>query len=282
MTGLRNELRSIGEQTNSRLSAVEKGLTLIDENINSKVKSEVSSMKTDIVNSIQKEMQDKLQDSVRQEVREIEDQKVRALNLICFNLGESESKEPEVRKEHDMRKFRELCSLLGVENVDIKLCFRLGNRHDGSTRPLKIILNNKKQRKDIVDRAFNIKNLKSNMKRCIITKDLTPRQREANKRRRLEAKKQTTKHSAQSTHASSETTGKAQTVSDESDYNDETVLDVSKTQSQNLLLPRGNIVFPPSYAHSDGRISPFSDLEDTSTQLQDSILNCSAIVQDMG
>ena len=144
MTGLRNELKLIGEQTSSRLSAVEKNLAMIDTNIKDKVKDEVSAMKSDIVCNIHKEIEEKLQDSVRKEVREIEDQKSRVLNLICFNLKESESKESEVRKSHDVGKFRELCGLLGVKDIDIKLCFRLGNRRNGTCRPLKVIMNNKK------------------------------------------------------------------------------------------------------------------------------------------
>ena len=281
MTGLQNELKMIGKQTDSRLSAVEKNLACIDNNINSKVKAEVSALKSGVVHDIQKELKETLQDSVRKEIREIEDQKLRVLNLICFNLIESDSRDPEARKEHDIRKFCEMCDLLGVKNVDVKLCFRLGNKQNNTNRPLKIILNNKKQRKEIIDSAANIKSLQSSVfKRCIITKDLTPRQREANKQRREDKKKGETKVKDRAE------VGVTQTASDESDYNDETVLDTTSTQSQPLLKMRGDVLFPNLHKSGDGRVSPFSDIDDTTidmgSQLQDSILlNCSAIVQNV-
>jgi hypothetical protein len=59
-------------------------------------------------------------------------------------------------------------------------------------RPLKIIFNNKKQRKDILDNASKIKNIPA--KNCltmrIILKDLTVQQRDQNKKRRAEKIKQ--------------------------------------------------------------------------------------------
>ena len=163
----------------------------------------------------------------------------------------------------------------------LKLCFRLGNKQNNSNRPLKIILNNKKQRKEIIDSAANIKSLQSSVfKRCIITKDLTPRQREANKQRREDKKKGETKVKDRAE------VGVTQTASDESDYNDETVLDTTSTQSQPLLKMRGDVMFLNLHKSGDGRVSPFSDIDDTTidmgSQLQDSILlNCSAIVQNV-
>ena len=119
---------------------------------------------------------------------------------------------------------------------------------------------------------MNIKSLHSDMKRCIVTKDLTPRQRETNKLRR-QAKKSENKD------CDRQLTSEKQ-VSDESDYNEETVLDITSSQSQNMLLMKDGIMFT---SHSAGKLSPFSDVEDRALggQLQDSILNCSAIVQNM-
>ena len=49
---------------------------------------------------------------------------------------------------------------------------------------------------------------------------------------------------------------------------------------------RGDVMFPNLHKSGDGRVSPFSDIDDTTidmgSQLQDSILlNCSAIVQNV-
>ena len=45
-----------------------------------------------MVEEIKQEVKSTLQDDVRKEIREIEDQKVRATNLILFNVPESDEK----------------------------------------------------------------------------------------------------------------------------------------------------------------------------------------------
>jgi hypothetical protein len=55
-----------------------------------KIKEEVGEIKPKIVDEIKDEIRATLQEVVRREIREIEDQKIRAFNLIVFNLPESE------------------------------------------------------------------------------------------------------------------------------------------------------------------------------------------------
>ena len=90
--------------------------------------------------------------------------------------------------------FIELCNKIGVSNPDIKLAFRLGNYREDATniRPLKIIFNSKKDRKDILDNVTKIRKIGKHDKlsKCIISKDLTVRQRQTNKKRREEKAKQ--------------------------------------------------------------------------------------------
>ena len=66
------------------------------------------------------------------------------------------------------------------------MCIRLGPANPQKTRALKVILNNKKQRNEIIENFRKIRNLQEHdLKRCIVTKDLTKKQREENKARRL-------------------------------------------------------------------------------------------------
>ena len=76
--------------------------------------------------------------------------------------------------------------------MDFDVFFRIGKQEAHTTRPLKIILSNKKQRKEIIDKSNNIKKVttSSEYKNCIITKDLTVRQRENIKARKLLYKKE--------------------------------------------------------------------------------------------
>lgn len=45
--------------------------------------------------------------------------------------------------------FTQISNSIGVENFEIKLAFRLGNRNKGVNRPLKVIWDSKKTRTDI-------------------------------------------------------------------------------------------------------------------------------------
>ena len=138
------------------------------------------------------EIKASLQDDVRKEIREIEDKKKRTLNLIIYHMPECTSTNSSVRKEFDIKQFSELCNIIGIQELDIHVCFRLGNFNTSKCRPLKIVLNNKKHRKDILDNASKIRELpqSNQLKKCIITKDLTPQQREMNKVRRQQMQQQ--------------------------------------------------------------------------------------------
>ena len=144
-------------------------------------------MRPMFVDDIKQEIKQSLQNDIRREVREIEDQKIRSMNLIIFNLEESQSSISSVRQQEDISAVKTLFDNIGVSNVDVNVGFRLGNKDPKKTRPLKLILNNKRQRKEIMDNVSKIKNLHDqNLKKCIVVKDLTPSQREINKQRRLE------------------------------------------------------------------------------------------------
>ena len=169
---------------------MEHKLSTMDSEMNKKIEGKINNMKIELQNEVVEKIKGGLQDDVRKEVREIEDQKQRALNLICFNIAESKSKSSDDRKKHDTEKFTELCHRIGVKEIDIKLAFRLGTPQSGKIRPLEVIFNNKKHRKDILDHASNIRSISAStgLHKCIIAKDLTVRQREENKKRREERK----------------------------------------------------------------------------------------------
>ena len=115
--------------------------------MSSNIQSEITSMKPQMIEEIKREVESTLQDDVRKEIREIEDQKVRAMNLILFNVPESDEKVSEKRKDHDLKLISELCTILQIEKADIKTAFRLGNpspKTSVKTWPLKLVFNNKK------------------------------------------------------------------------------------------------------------------------------------------
>ena len=67
--------------------------------------------------------------------------------------------------------FTQICNSIGVENFDIKLAFRLGNRKEGVNKPLKVILDSKKTRTDIINNAkFIVNKAPERFKRVVISK----------------------------------------------------------------------------------------------------------------
>ena len=119
-------------------------------------------------------------------MREIENQKRRTLNLAIFNLPESRHSDPIQRKEENEHKFYELCYCIGVDKPDVKTIFRLGNQTHRKIRAIKVILNNKVHRKNILDNLSKIKDLPKSigLSRCIIVKHLTVSQWELNKEKK--------------------------------------------------------------------------------------------------
>ncbi len=157
MTGLTHQLKTIEENTKDRIDNMEHRMANMDRELGNRVKQEVSSLKEDLVKDVKSEIKTSLQDEVRKEILEIEDQRRRALNLIWFNLPESSSTNSLERKNYDLHHFKELCNRIGVPETDIAMTLRLGNKHDERNRPLKIVMNNKKHRKDIIDNTPNLK-----------------------------------------------------------------------------------------------------------------------------
>jgi hypothetical protein len=174
MTGLSLQLKSIEEKTYNRISILEQKMDMGE-----KVKEEVSTLKTGLVNDVKAEIKLSLQNNIRTELKEIEDQKQRGLNLIIFNVPESKSENSLERKKFDKDIFTELCNAIEVVEADVKVSFRLGNPRKETNRPLKLVMNNKKHRKDIIENAPKLKVLPqtSRLAKCIIAKDLTIRQR---------------------------------------------------------------------------------------------------------
>ena len=139
--------KTIEEKTHTRISAMEHKISTMDIELNKKIEGKINNMKDELQNEVVEKIKGGLQDDVRKEVREIEDQKPRALNLICFNIAESKSKSSDDRKKHDTEKFIELCHRIGVKEIDIKLALRLGTPQSGKIRLLQVIFNNKNTEK---------------------------------------------------------------------------------------------------------------------------------------
>ena len=103
---------------------------------------------------------------------------------MIFNVPEHTHRQGEDNKRADIEDIMELSSALGLDNLQISSCFRLGAKKVTVIRPLKLVLEMKSKRKFLLDNAkFVEKKAPANLKRVIIVKDLTPTQRAERKKR---------------------------------------------------------------------------------------------------
>ena len=185
MSSMRSAITKLDAKSDERYKKMEDKLDSIDLNIHNKVKAEIKTLKTSLTEEIQHEVKKILGSELRTEMREIDDQKRRVNNLVCFNMPESKQSTSSDKKMDDATRFLKICNDIGVKEVEITSCFRIGKPGNNQSRPLKIILKEKKHRNDIMQQARNIKtNCDKELEKCIIVKDLTERQRNENKERR--------------------------------------------------------------------------------------------------
>lgn len=121
--------------------------------------------------------------------KEFDDRRWRKDNVITCNLPEGESEQGLENKTEDETALRTIASDLDLD-IDINTTFKLGKR-GSSVRPMKAVLTNSKQRKDILKNANKIseKVQYETYKRVIITKDLTQIQRNERARKYEQMKK---------------------------------------------------------------------------------------------
>lgn len=69
------------------------------------------------------------------------DRQARAMNIVMYNLPESDLSSADERIQHDRARFLVLVGKYVNETVTVKGCVRIGKHTDSKTRPVKIMLN---------------------------------------------------------------------------------------------------------------------------------------------
>lgn len=179
-------LKDIQVKHERRMTLLEGRMDKLEFKTIEEVKSSVSEMKEGIVTEIKEDI-NKLVD---QRNRELEDRRRREMNLVIFNLKEHTCETGRENKQKDEQDFLNICSSLGLEEALVETSYRLGRR-SAKPRPLKVILTSKGQRKYLIDNAKFIPEKAPQYKDVIVTKDLTPVQRDE-KRQYIQRKKGST------------------------------------------------------------------------------------------
>jgi len=118
-------------------------------------------------------------------------------NILLFNVKESESAVPEVRKDYDTRIVREVLeSGLEVRDIEFTNVVRLGVFNEEATnrkpRPVRIKVISKDHRSTIFRNAKKLRNFEGSptyFKDVFIANDKTPQERERDKLARVELKR---------------------------------------------------------------------------------------------
>ncbi|MES9884549.1 MAG: hypothetical protein ABW185_27200 [Sedimenticola sp.] len=184
INNIQSSFVTMDKKNDKRMCSLEEKIDNINLTVSGKIQEEVKQMKGEVVQEITEKVMHNLTDEIRKEVREIDEQKMRLSNIMVFNMPESTETNSEKKKEDDVTRFVTICNKLGLEEIEIRMSFRIGTLTENKTRPLKIILASTKCRKVIIDNAkFIRQKVNGPLNRVIFAKDLTWKQREVNRAR---------------------------------------------------------------------------------------------------
>ena len=168
------------DKSDTRMTKLEDRMGKL-ESSNLSTNKAVLDMKDEICQSLKEDV-NKLVDARNSE---LEDRRRRESNITLFNLQEHTFPSGQENKTADAEDFQHLCTCLGIDTPNMVTWFRLGKKVPDKTRPLKIVLESRAQRKTILENAKYIpQKVPLYLNRVIISKDLTPTQQRERKLRR--------------------------------------------------------------------------------------------------
>lgn len=117
---------------------------------------------------------EEIKSQVEEAIDEYREREARKLNLVIFNLPESEKEEVEERRTEDTAAIKDLISLTGCEATPTKF-LRLGARNDDRIRPVKLELESTSDKWKILKGARKLKDTR--LRTIGIAPDLSKKQR---------------------------------------------------------------------------------------------------------
>lgn len=153
------------------------------ENLKSESRNQKNEMST-----LKSELEVKSQLTVEQAIKEVQDRQERKLNVVFFNIDESEADEIEQAKQDDLAELRKILDQIEAK-VPIANPTRLGKKEDSVTaRPLRVRAANEQDVAKIMSAAKKLKG-HADLGSVYINRDRTPLERQEWKRL-LEEKKE--------------------------------------------------------------------------------------------
>ena len=140
--------------------------------------------KDDEISKRMQNLENLIEEKVDERLAERMDQESRKLNVIIYGLQESKKEDTAARKEDDMQDFAALADLLDV-NLVVTSCTRLGKRDEKKTthkRPLKLVLAEMREKSALLRSSKKLREVTGRYEKVFINPDLTPAQREKDKK----------------------------------------------------------------------------------------------------
>ena len=133
------------------------------------------------------------QQNTEELLEEMKDRERRKLNLILFNVKESDKESGEEKKADDLESVRDILSKVNI-NTPLSKPTRLGKGN--APRPLRITTASEEDKRKITKAASKLQNI-AGYERCFINRDMTPTEQRAMKKL-VEEKKTKQRESEQS------------------------------------------------------------------------------------
>lgn len=139
------------------------------------------------VNDLRARLKSQAESLEKEFLYDMRDSEMRKNNIMIFGLCENDAPTISENKQNDLKTIHNLASKLGVDDVDITDCFRLGKRGE-KPRPVKATCRFPHQRADLLRRAPQIRRLDGSLgfQRTYIKPDLSPKEQEADRMLRRE------------------------------------------------------------------------------------------------
>ena len=145
---------------------------------------------------------EKAKEDVKEEVRlDFIEKEERSNNMVIYGLKESEKTDSKERVKEDEEKVLQIMESMEMEVVkaDVEVKFRAGKkREDGKPRPLIVRFKEEEKKERALNDARKLAR-KDEWKRVFLAPDLTPKQREEDRRKEEERKKEAEEKTAKAT-----------------------------------------------------------------------------------
>ena len=134
---------SLENKVEGKIGVIQEKVT----NLEKKVTEDINNMKQNIINEVTPALKTELYATLNEHERKRKEEEERKCKLVCYDLDEQKSANPETRKRDDTNEILSFTPHLVTANmIQVKSTHRLGDKPGDGKRPLKIIFGSHEQR----------------------------------------------------------------------------------------------------------------------------------------